>query len=108
MYMPYLQIPPQYICPITEEIMQTPVQIIQCGHVCDSQPLMQQTLDGKSCPCCDNTDLKIRYLPELQKEIRRFCSVNAKALQELKENANKVETTRSSSRPTGLQCSCFG
>ena len=84
--MPDLVIPTEFLDQHTGKLMHDPVQIIKCGHILDSRALAKLIINDnhRPCPfpCCENKDLKIKYLPELQRKIKLFRNANAKTLKE--------------------------
>jgi len=95
-----MQIPAEYICPLSKEIMEDPVRLKKCGHTFESADIYVRLYfkDDKTCPCCgvdlhENNSLQSTYSSlamvsdkvnnsltepndELKKEIDKFLASN--------------------------------
>ena len=74
-----LQIPAEFLCAKTKELMDSPVRIDACGHVVDAFAVLDKIRDcggKKKCPCCNKRYEHSYPVNELKEKIAAFKETN--------------------------------
>lgn len=94
------EVPAEYLCPITRDIMEEPVTIVQTGNVYDRQAIEEWFSRGKNtCPLTGEILSDRKFIPNrpLRDGIERWCNSNpvaVKTMRELRRQATLATTPR--------------